>query len=335
MTRILPKSAENDTPRFKALKCLVLITKKGISKMPEKILQFNPETGEVKERIMYSEKEIRDEYQKEQERRKRCKEHYDKVAEKIAYHQYINNLKGDFVMLLYNVNEALDYGISQANLTRLIYLSTYTSYNNNRLELPNGDIITKSSMEDIMGLPRRTFEEFYNELISKNILLKQENSYYLNTDFFVKGKLNKQQLNQNRIQLYIKGIRTLYRKSSSREHKQLAYLFQAIPYVNINSNTICHNPLEQNFKAIKPMTVEQYCMKVGYNVLNARRFKSNILHFRLKEKPVFNFVKNCDGEFIFINPYVYYGGNAWDKVAVLGGFTTQEELEEEYEKRKE
>ena len=295
--------------------------------MPEKILQFNQDTGELQERIIYSEQEIQESYQKELDRRKRCKEHFDRVAEKTAYHKHINSLKGDFVMLLYNINEALDFGISQANLTRLIYLSTYTSYNNNRLELPDGYVIDKRSMEDIMHLPQRTFESFYNELIEKNILIEQSDGYYLNTDFFVKGKLNKQQLSQNRIQLYIKGIRTLYRKSHSREHKQLAYMFQAIPYVNINSNTICHNPLEKNFKSIQPMTIEQYCAKVGYNVTNARRFKSNILHFRLNEKPVFNFVKNCDGEFIFINPYVYYGGSTWDKVAILGGFTTEEELE--------
>ena len=302
--------------------------------MPEKILQLNQETGEIQERIVYTEKEIQEEYQKEADRRKRCKEYFEKVAEKTAYHQYINSLKGDFVMLLYNINKALDFGISQANLTRLVYLSTYTSYNNNRLELPSGDIITKCSMEDIMGLPQRTFEVFYNELIEKSILVHQDDGYCLNTDIFVKGKLNKQQLSQNRIQLYIKGIRTLYKKSSSREHKQLAYLFQAIPYVNINSNIICHNPLEKNIKTVKPMTIEQYCEKVGYSVLNARKFKSNILHFRLNEKPVFNFVKNCDGEFIFINPYVYYGGNAWDKVAVLGGFTTQDELDEKFERNK-
>lgn len=301
---------------------------KGIDIVPEKILQINQETGELQERVMYSEQEVKEAYERERDRRKRYKEHFDTVSEKTSYHKYINSLKGDFVMLLYNVNEALDFGISQANLTRLIYLSTYTSYNNNRLELSDDTIITKNIIEDIIGLPQRTFELFYNELIEKNILIQQADGYYLNTDFFAKGKLNKQQLSQNRIQLYLKGIRTLYRKANAREHKQLAYLFQAIPYVNINSNTICHNPLEKNFKAIRPMTIEQYCEKVGYNVTNARRFKSNILHFRLKEKPVFNFVKNCDGEFIFINPYVYYGGNAWDKVAVLGGFTTKEELEE-------
>lgn len=302
--------------------------------MPEKILQLNEETGELQERIIYSEEEVQKEYQKEVDRRRRCKEYFDKATEKTAYHHYINSLKGDFVMLLYNINEALDFGISQANLTRLIYLSTYTSYNNNRLELSDGDIINKHSMENIIGISQYAFELFYNELIEKNILIQKNDGYYLNTNFFVKGKLNKQQLSQNRIQLYIKGIRTLYRKSSSRQHKQLAYLFQAIPYVNINNNVICHNPLEQNIKAVKPMTIEQYCESVGYSITNSRKFKSNILHFRLNEKPVFNFVKNCDGEFIFINPYVYYGGNAWDKVAVLGGFTTQDELDEDFENRK-
>lgn len=302
--------------------------------MPEKVTVFDNETGELKERVMYSEKEVQEHWVKERERRKRCKNYYNKASERTSYHKYINSLKGDFVMLLYNVNEALDFGITQANLTRLIYLSTYTSYNNNRLELPDGNIINKRLMEDIMNISQYAFELFYNEVTTKGILIKEDDGYYLNTNIFMKGTLKNKQLSKNRIQLYIKGIRTLYQKSSARDHKQLAYLFQAIPYININNNTICHNPLEQNLKAVKPMTIEEYCLKIGYSASNARKFKANILQFKLNEMPVFNFVKNCDGEFIFINPYVYYGGNAWDKVAVLGGFTTQDDLDEEYENNK-
>ena len=298
--------------------------------MPKWVDLIDLETGEYKEkRLVYSQKEIADKEQAEKERRQKTKEYFENKACKKAYHKYLNSLKGDFVMLLYNMNEALDYGISLANLTRLIYLSTYVSYNNNRLETAD-DVMTMKSMEQIMHISPRAFELFYNELISKGILLKQDDGYYLDFKLFAKGKLRNEQLSKNRIQLYIKGVRTLYNKATPREHKLLAYLYQAIPYVNINNNIISHNLLESNPKYVKPMTIEEYCARVGYSVANVRRFKSEVLKFRLQEMPVFNFVKNCDGEFIFINPYVYYGGNKWDEVAVLGGFTTQDKLDKKF-----
>lgn len=298
--------------------------------MPKLVNFIDCETGEYQENsLVYTQKEVAERELAEKERRQKAKEYFENVACKTAYYKYINSLKGDFVMLLYNMNEALDYGILPANLTRLIYLSTYMSYNNNRLEICD-TIMTKKSMEQIINISPRAFDKFYNELTTKGILLQQDDGYYLNFDFFAKGKLRNKQLSKNRIQLYIKGVRTLYNKATPREHKLLAYLFQAIPYVNINSNTICHNPLEPNIKLVKPMTIEEYCLRIGYSISNVRRFKSEILKFRLQEMPVFNFVKNCDGEFIFINPYVYYGGNRWDDVAVLGGFTTQDLLDEKF-----
>lgn len=302
--------------------------------MPKWVDLIDRETGEFKEEcLVYSQKEMADKEMAEKERRLKAKEYFENVACKTAYHKYINSLKGDFVMLLYNMNEALDYGISHSNLTRLIYLSTFTSYNNNRLEIAD-DVMTMKSMEQIMHISPRAFELFYNELISKGILLKSEDRYYLDFNLFAKGKLKNEQLSKNRIQLYIKGVRTLYYKATPREHKLLAYLYQAIPYVNINNNIICHNLTESNPKLVKPMTIEEYCARIGYSVANVRRFKSEVLKFRLQEMPVFNFVKNCDGEFIFINPYVYYGGNKWDEVAVLGKFTTRDKLDKDFMEKK-
>ena len=302
--------------------------------MPKWVDLIDLETGEFKEkRLVYSQKESAAKERAEKERRLKAREYFENAACKTAYHKYINSLKGDFVMLLYNMNEALDYGISHSNLTRLIYLSTFTSYNNNRLEIAD-DVMTMKSMEQIMHISPRAFELFYNELISKGILLKREDGYYLDLNLFAKGKLKNEQLSKNRIQLYIEGVRTLYNKATPREHKLLAYLYQAIPYVNINNNIICHNLTESNPKLVKPMTIEEYCARIGYSVANVRRFKSEVLKFRLQEMPVFNFVKNCDGEFIFINPYVYYGGNKWDEVAVLGKFTTRDKLDKDFMEKK-
>lgn len=294
---------------------------------------INWDTGEVIENGWITTQEEIEERKSKKLRRKKAKDYFDNLVAKTTHDKLVNGMKKNFTMLLYNVNEALDFGIPPADITRLIYLSTYSSFSDNRLEFPNSTVITKPFLSDIMMLGSDAFYNFYNTMLEKNLLIKNDDgSYCLTKKYFCKGKLSDSQLKKNRMQIYEKSVRYLYMRSKPREHKFLSYLFQAIPYVNISNNIICHNPTEPNVKCVRPMNIEEYCSRVGYGTANARRLKCKLAKLSLNGKPVFNFVKNADGKFIFVNPKVYYGGNKWDSVSVMGGFATWTELESELTK---
>ena len=228
---------------------------------------------------------------------------------------------GSFVWLLYNAGQVLDLGIQPDELTKLIYISTYMGYNN-RLMVSEDESMTKKQMREILRVSEDTFHKFYTSLTNTGILSEDiDKCLYLNTSIFRRGTIKDvKDIDCNRTRLYMKSIRSLYRQAKISEHKLLSYLFQAIPFVNVNYNILCFNPLENDLQKVKPMIIKDFCVIIGYSQDNDRRLKTKLKGLRLKQLPVFSFVDNADGLFCYINPNVYYAGNKWEEVKVLGRF---------------
>ena len=228
---------------------------------------------------------------------------------------------GSFVWLLYNAGQVLDLGIQPDELTKLIYISTYMGYNN-RLMVSEDESMTKKQMREILRVSEDTFHQFYISLTNTGILSEDiDKCLYLNTSIFKRGTIKDvKDIDCNRTRLYIKSIRSLYTQAKVSEHKLLSYLFQAIPFVNVNYNIMCFNPLENDLQKVKPMIMKDFCIIIGYSQDNDRRLKTKLKGLRLQQLPVFSFVDNADGLFCYINPNVYYAGNKWEEVKVLGRF---------------
>lgn len=228
---------------------------------------------------------------------------------------------GSFVWFLYNAGQVLDLGIQPDELTKLIYISTYMGYNN-RLMVSEDESMTKNQMREILRVSEDTFHKFYTSLTNTGILSEDiDKCLYLNTSIFKRGVIKDvKDIDSNRTRLYIKSIRSLYTQAKISEHKLLSYLFQAIPFVNVNYNILCFNPLENDLQKVKPMIMKDFCVVIGYSQDNDRRLKTKLKGLRLQQLPVFSFVDNADGLFCYINPNVYYAGNKWEEVRVLGRF---------------
>lgn len=228
---------------------------------------------------------------------------------------------GSFVWFLYNAGQVLDLGIQPDELTKLIYISTYMGYNN-RLMVSEDESMTKKQMREILRVSEDTFHKFYTSLTNTGILSEDmDKCLYLNTSIFKRGAIKDvKDIDCNRTRLYIKSIRSLYTQAKISEHKLLSYLFQAIPFVNVNYNILCFNPLENDLQKVKPMIMKDFCVVIGYSQDNDRRLKTKLKGLRLQQLPVFSFVDNADGLFCYINPNVYYAGNKWEEVRVLGRF---------------
>ena len=269
------------------------------------------DTGEVYENVTITTEQDRQKYKNYLEEKIKYEFKGSEIQRK--YKQY-----GSFVWLLYNADQILDLGIKPDELTKLIYISTFMGYNN-RIMISEDESMTKYQMREILKLSEDTFRRIYNSLLGAKILTEDSNKcLYLNTCLFRRGAV--EDVDCNRMRLYIKSVRNLYMQAKIREHKLLSYLFQAIPFVNINYNILCFNPSESDLKKVKPMLMKDYCILIGYSQDNDRRLKTKLKGLKLKQLPVFSFVENSDGLFCYINPNVYYAGNKWDDVKVLGRF---------------
>ena len=48
-----------------------------------------------------------------------------------------------------------------------------------------------------------------------------------------------------------------------------------MPYVNVQWNIVCHNPLEDHLEMIEPMTLGEFCDVIGYDRTHAQRLLDN------------------------------------------------------------
>ena len=230
----------------------------------------------------------------------------DEVRRKkqIEYGKIIHQAKnehGNFVWVLFNYGQELFPNISAANLTRLMYASTFCE--------SDGSIMSKAALRDQMKLNRTRWAEFWNEMTENNILYEKENVVYINSDFFVNGQIA---TNKNYTRLFCEYVRQLYEScDSSNDHKQLSYIFKIIPFINRRTNTICLNPTEQEEAEIKAMCLGDFCEIVGYSKKNARRLASELLKIRINgELAVGFFVSSLDERtwLPIVNPKLCFGG---------------------------
>lgn len=248
------------------------------------------------------------------------KKHLKHLEKKAMIHE-AHRKNGAFVWLIYHSEQVLDLGITPDQLTKLIYISTFIDYDN-KLKV-NSIAMRKIDMQKILDISERTFKSFWHAITSADILrVGDDGGLYLNDSIFMKGKIKRKTIpsDEYKIRLYKNSIQKLYKQSKVTEHKFLSYLFQAIPYINIDYNIISHNPQERDLSLVQPMQMTDYCTLVGYDPENARKLKTKMKSLTINGRYVFSFVDNNDGLFCYVNPYVCYAGNKWDEVKVLGKF---------------
>ena len=231
---------------------------------------------------------------------------------------------GNFSWLIFRYCEELFPNMKLGHLTRLLYLSTFITYDG-ILKICDKVYMTKSNMNKYLKLSTKQFYEFYNEMTSNNIIIedKKKNCLFINTDFFFKGKINSKKSSNNFIRLNHKSIRKLYNSVPANKHKTLAYVFKLIPYINKEYNILCENPLEKDISRLKILNKTSDIAKIcNYSISKAKRLYEDISSITLNKKPVIKIYQDYDTKLlrIFANPICYYAGTDYKKVQFIGPF---------------
>jgi len=291
---------------------------------------INPKTGEVMD---FNEQVI---YIQTDEQRKQTKEYFKNLKSNEEQFKIINEKYkeyGSFVWNVYNINEKTFPQLKPSSITRLMFLSTYLNYDG-YLMYNKKTVMNKKQLFEIIKLSEREFHYFYKELIDNNILKTNDDKLFINQDLFGKGQLHKKIIAEFSskekyiTRLYIDGIRELYDKSTPRSHKTLSYLFQILPYVNRQYNIVCFNPLEEDLSLIQGMSLGQFCETIGYSNHNSNKLFRTLFEPQFiingKVTTAMRYVVDKGLEkstySMYINPRVYYAGNKWQEVEILGKF---------------
>ena len=215
--------------------------------------------------------------------------------------------------------------VSPANITRLIYLSTYLSFHNSELRIGERRKLTKGMLPEVLGVGERTVERFLCEVSPTFLLVDNKGNLSLNTVAFAKGAM------KNMIAFYIKvfakGMQELYNSVPKSKHKQLGYVFALLRYINVEHNILCHNPDEVDIEKIEPMTMQEFCVEIGYDYRHVDRlhkvFKGLTFDVGGGKRELFcSIIKNeyTGKELMIVNPRVFYSGKNAEAVAEFGAF---------------
>lgn len=222
--------------------------------------------------------------------------------------------QGYFIWALFKYCDEIFPKMKLPNLTRLFYLSTFIAYDDNRLSLDGGyTFMNKRIVKTKLGLTDKVFTDFWNEMISEDILSEDDNKFVtVNTHLFRRGPIDKR-CQRDFSRVYCNCVRYLYENCSNvRDHTKLAYIFKIIPFVNRKTNIVCFNPEEMDMEKIQPMSFGDFCDKVEYRRSNASRLFKDLIKYTVQGKHLLCYVAldnyAISSMFMIINPGIYYGG---------------------------
>ena len=224
----------------------------------------------------------------------------------------MNKVLGGFLRVMYVENELLfnKIGLDSSEVARVLYLATYMDYENRndgllvkkekRLPVP----MTRKDLFEVMNLGERAFKTFISSMKKVGLIIEKDKQFYMNTDYFKKGEATRK---ETYTRLYIETTKKLYEGCTARQHKQLGYILQLIPYASYDLNILENEG--------KRLSIEEICELVG---LSTERKTTSKMHRELKKFTVkldekeyylFGTITVNDITGYCINPLVSYRGN--------------------------
>lgn len=239
------------------------------------------------------------------------KEGLEARKSKDEFNEYIDSECGNFYFNFYNrISENLELQF----LTRLFYYYTYLNYEGRLVKTIGNRFIPIhiKETETILNISKRESDRTMKRLLELDLIRVDEKGYLMaNKKYCTKGTIVKNN-KVGKIRMFNDGIKSLYEKSQPREHKKLALLFKLIPYINLQWNIVCKNTEAELMEDIVPYSLKE--LSVLLEQTNITRFTKSLLDLTVNGENVILINKTKNGDFITVNPRIYYKGTRKDEL---------------------
>lgn len=245
------------------------------------------------------------------------------IAEnKVNQKFFVRSECGKFFWSLYYPEEDYFADVSDAVLSRIIYLMTYLPYDRNYLVIREDvtmpyRLMLRDDVQMVLGLTKQWFNDFWGDLMKTGVIIEQENGKLVVCDRFRRGKLGvRAKKDMSAMKIFDNCVRYLYENTTTKSHRYLAYLYRLIPYINASYNVFCSNPWETDKNKIKWLTAREMCTVLGLDESNEKRVVNTLFKLTFIDKngdsrsviKMLQDVKNGETRrFIAINPQFYQG----------------------------
>lgn len=216
--------------------------------------------------------------------------------------------------------------IAPETVTRLIYLNTFVGYDN-KLMLTKRTAMKRKDLTGVLNVSKSTVSRFWKEVSPTYITESDSGLIFSNNIIFKRGSIKTSKEYVQYQKFYINGIRTLYEATERSNHRQLGYLFKLLPFINLEYNMLCYNPLETAIEKIELISIADFCKMIGYDIahLNKLMYIYRSIQFEVGGRYERFCAITYDGvnknnAKIFVNPHILYCGSDYNKVEILGAF---------------
>lgn len=224
---------------------------------------------------------------------------------------------GGFVFAFYKLNIKINEyfnSLHKSDIARLLFLATFAAYNDGRLKFDNGKCVQKKHFAKLIRLSEKRAQQLLVKFVDENILyVNEESELYINPSLFFRGELSKVKAITKDMQytrLFKKTVRELFHDTNSREIARLSLIYMVLPYLHMQTNIICKNPLESDIDKIQPMTLDELSVILEYESYSKLKIALN--NVKIGNVPVFGFFENPYDrrkKRITLNPNIVFSGN--------------------------
>jgi len=201
------------------------------------------------------------------------------------------------------------------DIARLIFIGTYVAWETNRLQSDNGKkVLKKKDIRELIVMSPKRFNELYKKYVAAGVVIEgDDKELYINPTVLYRGNVKElggivSGLDHTRV--FRKTVRELYAQFNGRKISQLALVYSVIPFLNFDSNMICHNPNEIVTDKVKPINIKELADILGYE--NDSKLKKSLNGINVDGVPMFTFIEgayNRRNKRIIVNPRIIFAGN--------------------------
>lgn len=209
-------------------------------------------------------------------------------------------------------------------LARAIYLAAHLDFASDTLWATQRLPITRTKLHKIMHLSESATDSFWKAVRDKFFYRDGDGILHTKGQAFAMGRLSASPSVEYQ-KLYVAAVKELYEKISSRQHKRLGYALKMLPYLNFEYNILCHNPTVTIYDEIEPLTVSEFCEKVGFDKTHASQLAADYgkMTFTVDgmQEVFCKFMGNgrdVTTAHIYINPRLIFKGEDLQNVAAVG-----------------
>lgn len=225
-------------------------------------------------------------------------EHYVRSRKQDVAYRRIQESKGRSPQFTFtsmeNIKEVIS-NIDSKHCGYLLYLQCFIDFKG-RLVNDNNILMSKTDIQDLLGLGRTAFYHFFFSMLDNKIIYDIGNVFYINEKYHFKGKTG----NNKVIKSFIYKVKRLYSKEKVND---LGFIYKVLPFIHLETNTICQNPYEVDVSKILYLSKTEIAELTGES---EKTVYNRLRRMKLDKEYLFAEIRSGKERFYKINPFIFY-----------------------------